>query len=127
MEQKIDDDELYKSTYRKEIKSIPLPPFYVSKEALSQPKLPKELLLQERRQKSYDWVNTEILLRERLIRTMQTVTGIDRMIGELRLTLKKLNIHQNTILILLQIMAYNMENLVSEERLYVMIPASGFH
>ena len=99
MEQKIDDDELYKSTYRKEIKSIPLPPFYVSKEALSQPKLPKELLLQERRQKSYDWVNTEILLRERLIRTMQTVTGIDRMIGELRLTLKKLNIHQNTILI----------------------------
>ena len=64
MEQKIDDD--YKSTYRKEIKSIPLPPFYVSKEALSQPKLPKELLLQERRQKSYDWVNTEILLRERL-------------------------------------------------------------
>ena len=99
MEQKIDDDELYKSTYRKEIKSIPLPPFYVSKEALSEPKLPKELLLQERRQKSYDWVNTEILLRERLIRTMQTVTGIDRMIGELRLTLKKLNIHQNTILI----------------------------
>ena len=99
MEQKKDDDELYKSVYREQIKSIPLPPFYVSKKALSQPKLPKDLLLQERRQKSYNWVNTEILLRERLIRTMQTITGIDRMIGELRLILKKLNINENTILI----------------------------
>ena len=63
MEQKIDDDELY-STYRKEIKSIPLPPLCIERSNITT-KYQKNS--SSRRQKSYDWVNTEILLRERLI------------------------------------------------------------
>ena len=99
MKQYPTDNKLYRTTYRDQLHTLPLPPFYLPKNECIHPKLPADLLFQDLRQESYDWVNTEDALRERLVRTMQTITGIDQMIGTLRNTLNKHGLHENTILI----------------------------
>ena len=99
MKQYPTDDELYRTTYRDQLHNLPLPPFYLPKNECKQPKLPADLLFQDLRQASYDWVNSEDTLRERLVRTMQTITGIDQMIGTLRNTLNDHGLNENTILI----------------------------
>ena len=99
MKQYPTDDELYRTTYRDQLHTLPLPPFYLPKNECKQPKLPADLLFQDLRQASYDWVNSEDTLRERLVRTMQTITGIDQMIGTLRNTLNEQGLNENTILI----------------------------
>ncbi len=93
------DDELYRTTYRDQLHTLPLPPFYLPKNECIHPKLPADLLFQDLRQASYDWVNSEDTLRERLVRTMQTITGIDQMIGTLRNTLNDQGLNENTIII----------------------------
>ena len=93
------DDELYRTTYRDQLHTLPLPPFYLPKNECIHPKLPADLLFQDLRQASYDWVNSEDTLRERLVRTMQTITGIDQMIGTLRNTLNDQVLNENTIII----------------------------
>ena len=99
MKQYPTDNKLYRTTYRDQLHTLPLPPFYLPKNECIHPKLPADLLFQDLRQASYDWVNTEDTLRERLVRTMQTITGIDQMIGTLRNALNEHGLHENTILI----------------------------
>jgi arylsulfatase A-like enzyme len=91
------DPETYKSLYRD--KEIPLPKFYTEKDAIVSPKLPTHVLHADDRQNIYDFVNNKQELRERMIRNMQAVTGIDALVGTLRKTLKEQNLDKNTIII----------------------------
>ncbi len=91
------DSETYKSLYRD--KEIPLPVDYIAKEDIKTPKLPPEILHVGDRQDIYDFVDNETDLKERMIRNMQAVTGIDMLVGNLRATLKQLDLDENTILI----------------------------
>ncbi|MDG1760541.1 MAG: sulfatase-like hydrolase/transferase [Flavobacteriaceae bacterium] len=91
------DLDTYKSLYRD--KEIPLPKYYTEKNAIISPKLPANLLHANDRQDIYDFVDNKQDLRERMIRNMQAVTGIDALVGNLRQTLKDRNLDKNTIII----------------------------
>ncbi|WP_152285443.1 sulfatase-like hydrolase/transferase [Flavicella marina] len=97
MKQKKSDDEIYKSLYRD--LEIPLPKNYIAKVDIKEPKLPADLLRAEDRQQGYNYVDTPEALKERYIRQLQAMTGIDRLVGNLRGQLKKLKLHKNTIII----------------------------
>ena len=90
------DDEIYKSLYRDQ--EIPLPEGYIAKADIKKPKLPADLLMVENRQKGYNYVDTPEEVKERIIRQMQAMTGIDRWVGHLRDKLKTLDLDQNTII-----------------------------
>jgi hypothetical protein len=92
MQLKEDDPEIYKSLYRD--KSIPLPDNYIAKADIKEPKLPRDVLKVENRQNSYDYVDTPESLRERYIRHMQAMTGIDRLVGNLRQKLRELRLEE---------------------------------
>ncbi|TMM56767.1 acetylglucosamine-6-sulfatase [Maribacter algarum] len=97
MEMRETDDEIYRTLYRD--KEIPLPDNYVAKADITNPKLPEAIHHAEDRQASYDWVNTPEAYRDRMIRQMQTMTGIDRLVGQLRESLKKQKLDKNTIIV----------------------------
>jgi len=97
MKLKPDDDEIYKSLYRD--LEISLPPHYVAKKDITKPKLPADILKVENRQTSYDFVDTEEKVKERNIRQLQSMTGIDRLVGNLRKKLSEQNLDKNTIII----------------------------
>ncbi len=91
------DDELYRTAYRD--LDISMPDNYVAKKDITQPKLPADLLKVENRQSSYDFVDTPETNKERIIRQYQSMTGIDRMVGDLRAKLRELKVEKNTIII----------------------------
>lgn len=91
------DDDIYKSLYRD--LEIPLPNHYVAKQDIETPKLPANIHHVEDRQHSYDFVDTPEKLRERYIRQLQAMTGIDRLVGELRKSLKSKKIDRNTVIV----------------------------
>lgn len=93
------DPELYRTTYREQLATQPLPPTYVAKADIRTPKLPPDLLLTQYRQKSYDYVDTEATLRERQIREYQTITGVDRLVGQVRAELRRLGLADNTVIL----------------------------
>lgn len=93
------DPELYRTTYRDQLLTQPIPKTYVAKADIRTPKLPPDVLATQYRQRSYDYVDTEAALRERQIREYQTITGVDRMIGALRAELSKWGIAENTIIL----------------------------
>ena len=97
MQMRETDDPIYKTLYRD--MDIPLARHYVSKEDIKEPKLPPDLLKVENRQTGYDYVDTPEKVKERYIRQLQAMTGIDRLIGNLRKTLESMNLDSNTILI----------------------------
>jgi arylsulfatase A-like enzyme len=97
MKMKATDDAIYRTLYR-DIK-IPLPENYIAKADIKTPKLPADLLHAEDRQDGYSYVDTPEGTTERFIREMEAMTGIDRMIGNLRAKLKALKIDKKTILI----------------------------
>ncbi|MFG0267120.1 MAG: sulfatase [Rhodopirellula sp. JB055] len=97
MQQRESDDEIYKSLYR-DIE-IPLPEHYVAKDEIETPRLPADVLRASERQASYDFVDTPEALRERTLRQMQSMTGIDRLIGNLRTKLETEGVDDNTIII----------------------------
>ncbi|MDZ8120427.1 sulfatase-like hydrolase/transferase [Pontiella agarivorans] len=99
MKMKPTDDALYRTAYREYQDTLPLPPHYIPKRDLKENKLPNDLLLQDLRQTGYNWVEDEAQTRERMIRVMQAVTGIDRLVGNMRETLEKLGIAENTVII----------------------------
>ena len=92
-----EDDTIYKTLYRD--KNIPLPPHYTPKADIITPKLPADLFKTESRQTSYDFVDTEESVKERIIRQLQSMTGIDRLVGNLRVKLKEMDLSDNTIII----------------------------
>ena len=97
MKQKPTDDEIYKTLYRDQ--KIPLSELYVAKKDIRQPKLPANLLKAEDRQTGYDYVDTPEGATERYIREFQTMTGIDRMLGNILTKLKELDLDKNTVII----------------------------
>ncbi len=94
---KPEDDTIYKSLYRD--KNIPLPSNYIAKANIKTPKLPKDLLRTYDRQKGYSYVDTPQDVKERYIRQLQAMTGIDRMVGNLIKKLKELKLDKKTIII----------------------------
>ncbi|MEM0964955.1 MAG: sulfatase-like hydrolase/transferase [Verrucomicrobiota bacterium] len=99
MEKREQDDPLYRSAYRDLQQTIPLTPNYIAKGDIDEPKLPADLLLVQLRQSNYSWVDNPDTVRERLIRTYQTITGIDRMIGQIRDTLQETGLDTNTVIL----------------------------
>lgn len=97
MEMRKTDDPIYRNLYRDQ--EIPLPDHYRAKADIKNPKLPLNLHHVKDRQASYDWVNTPDSFRERIIRQMQAMTGIDRLIGQLRKTLQEQNLDKNTVIV----------------------------
>ncbi|MFY0598092.1 MAG: sulfatase-like hydrolase/transferase [Cyclobacteriaceae bacterium] len=97
MQMREKDPEIYKSLYR-DI-DIPVPSHYISKEDIRVPKIPLDIHQAEDRQKGYDYVDTPETLRERYIRQLQAMTGIDQMVGKLRKKLKEDGIAKNTVII----------------------------
>lgn len=97
MEMRETDDDIYKTMYR-DLK-IPLPENYIAKADIKTPKLPTDLLRVEDRQDIYNYVDTPESFKERYIRQLQAMTGIDRLVGNLRKKLKDLKIDKNTIII----------------------------
>lgn len=91
------DDDIYKSLYR-DIE-ISLPDYYVAKQDIETPRLPAILHHAKDRQTSYDFVDTPEALRERYIRQLQAMKGIDRLVGELRKSLKSKKLDKNTIIV----------------------------
>ncbi len=98
MEMRDSDPELYRTKYR-DIENIPLPEFYIAKEDIVTPKLPTTVHHAEDRQAEYNYVDTPEALKERLIRQMETVTGIDQLVGNLMAELKRQGVEKNTIII----------------------------
>lgn len=93
------DPALYRTTYREQLATQPLPLTYVAKAAIRAPKLPPEVHYAQYRQKSYDYVDTEAALRERQIREYETITGVDQLVGALRAQLEKLGCANNTVIL----------------------------
>ena len=91
------DPEIYRTLYRDQ--TINLPDHYLAKAEITQPKLPPEIHFADERQTSYDYVNEASTLKERMIRSMQAVTGIDQLIGQLRQTLEEKGLADNTIIV----------------------------
>ncbi len=93
------DDELYKSAYRDRINDMPVPVTYKdATEEAKDPKLPR-YVYSGRRIRQYDYVKGLNTLRERQVRTCQTVSGVDRFVGRLREKLAALGLADNTIIV----------------------------
>jgi arylsulfatase A-like enzyme len=99
MEQRPSDPELYRTLYRDQLARQRIPRTYVAKPDISAPKLPPNLHFTQYRQSSYNYVDTEAALRERQIREYQTITGIDRLIGQIRAQLASLGVAGNTVIV----------------------------
>lgn len=91
------DSSIYKSLYRD--LDIPLPPNYQKPEDRDHPKLPADIHFAEERQVGYNYVADEQAVKERTIRQMQTVTGVDGLVGNLRHALQENGLTDNTIII----------------------------
>jgi arylsulfatase A-like enzyme len=93
------DDEIYRSAYRDRQDLLPVPATYMSRhdEELN-PKIPRDIY-NGVRINQYDYVKTPDFLKERQVRTCQTVAGMDRMIGRVREELDVLGLAENTIIV----------------------------
>lgn len=98
MQLRPEDDELYKSAYRDKYNEMPVPKTYKPWQQVTEPRIPKNvyngLYISQ-----YDYVKNLNTLRERQVRTCQTVTGVDRFVGDLIEVLKKLDLDKNTIIV----------------------------
>ncbi len=99
MKLKPTDPELYRTGYRDLIDQIALPENYIAKADITQQKLPHSVFRPENRQPSYNYVDTPESLRERKVREMEAVTGIDILVGQLREKLKEQGVDKNTIIV----------------------------
>jgi len=98
MQQRSSDLDLYKSVYRDQIDEITLPETYVAEKDIITPKLPKHVYSGEYI-KSYNYVKTPETLKERKIREMQTISGIDKLVGKLVKHLEAQGVADNTIIV----------------------------
>lgn len=97
MQMRPTDGELYITRYRDRFNEIPLPETYIPWDQAT-PRLPVEVYSGDYLT-SYDYVRKPRSLRERRIREYQTITGIDRMLGNLRTTLERLGLADDTIIV----------------------------
>lgn len=91
------DDAIYRTMYRGQ--TLPLPEGYVAKKDISSPKLPAEIHRVEDRQTGYNYVDTPEGVRERYTRQLQAMTGIDRLVGQIRQQLKQQGLEENTVIV----------------------------
>ena len=98
MEQRPTDDVIYRTLYRDQ--EIPLSRYYVARKDIKTPKLPASILHAEDRQTGYNYVDTPEDAKEIMIRQYQAMTGIDRLIGNLRKKLEEIGEADNTIIIM---------------------------
>lgn len=92
------DPELYRSAYRDQIDQMPEPNNYVAFKDIKTPKIPRNVY-NGKYIESYNFVKKPDDLRERQVRTCQTVTGIDNLVGKVIDTLKSEGVTDNTIVI----------------------------
>ena len=98
MEQRESDLDLYKSAYRDLLDQVELPSTYVAEKDVQNRKLPANVFSWEFLG-SYSYVKTPDRLRERRIREMQTISGIDKLWGKLRAHLEEQGVARNTIVV----------------------------
>ncbi|MBU2877919.1 MULTISPECIES: sulfatase-like hydrolase/transferase [Aliiglaciecola] len=92
------DLDLYKTTYRDQFDQVELPETYVASKDIKTPKIPKNVYNGEYIN-GYSYVKTPRALRERKIREMQTISGIDKLVGKLVKHLDEQGIADNTIIV----------------------------
>ncbi|MCU0873298.1 MAG: sulfatase-like hydrolase/transferase, partial [Pirellulaceae bacterium] len=92
------DDALYRTAYRDVESQMPLPPGYTAEADVKTPKLPLDVY-SGKQIASYDYRRTPETLREQRVRVCQTVTGIDRVVGQILEQLKRLGQADNTIIV----------------------------
>jgi arylsulfatase A-like enzyme len=98
MELRPDDPELYRTTYRDQTEEMPQPETYLAEKDIKKRKIPEEIYNGEYI-KQYNYVKTPETLRERQVRTCQTVSGIDNLVGEVIAELKRKDKADNTIIV----------------------------
>ena len=98
MEQRDSDLALYKSVYRDQLNEIELPETYLAADDIKTPKLPVNVYNGEYLF-TYDYVKTPDTLKERNIREIQTISGIDKLMGKLYKKLEHQGIADNTIIV----------------------------
>ncbi len=98
MQQRDSDLDLYKTVYRDKLSEVTLPETYVANKDIKTPKLPLAVYNGEYI-KSYNYVKTPDTLKERKIREMQTISGIDKLLGKLINNLEKQGVADNTIIV----------------------------
>ncbi|WNC68217.1 sulfatase-like hydrolase/transferase [Thalassotalea nanhaiensis] len=92
------DLDLYKTAYRDQIDEITVPKTYIAEKDIKEPKLPKHVYNGEYI-KTYNYVKTPETLKERKIREMQTISGIDKLVGKLIKHLEEQGVADNTIIV----------------------------
>jgi len=99
MQLRPEDDELYKSAYRDRQGELRPPATYVRYEhAYENPRIPRSVY-DGHYIPQYDYVKSPVTLRERQVRTCQTVDGMDRFVGRLREELDVLGLARDTIIV----------------------------
>ncbi|WP_404309444.1 sulfatase-like hydrolase/transferase [Neorhodopirellula lusitana] len=99
MEMLDSDPELYRTTYRDRMDQIGFPKTYVAKDQILTPKLPTDVLFDQYRQVNYDFVETPDQMKEQLVRKAQAITGLDLMVGQIRETLQREGLADNTVIV----------------------------
>ncbi len=98
MELRDSDPALYRTAYRDKLDEIELPTTYIAAKDIVTPKIPKSVYNGEYIEQ-YNYVQTPDDLKERTIRTIQTITGIDKLLGKLLGKLEEQGIADNTIIV----------------------------
>ncbi len=98
MQQRPGDPELYRGAYRDQEDAMPLPETYIAEADIKQPKIPRAVYNGQYIQ-TYDFVKTEAGMRERMVRTCQTVSGIDNLVGAVVAELKAQELYDNTVIV----------------------------
>jgi len=98
MQQRDSDLDLYKTVYRDKLSEVTIPETYVANKDIKTPKLPLDVY-NGKFIKTYNYVKTPDGLKERKIREMQTISGIDKLLGKLVKNLEKQGVADNTIIV----------------------------
>ncbi len=92
------DPALYRTAYRDQIDEIELVPSYIAEDDIVTPKIPKPVYNGEYI-KTYNYVKTPDAMKEREIRTIQTISGIDKLLGKLLCKLEDQDVADNTVIV----------------------------
>jgi len=98
MQQRSTDDALYRTAYRDVMDRIPPPPGYIAAKDVKTLKIPVRVY-SGNQHPTYNYRRTLETLREQRVRICETVTGIDRVAGQIREQLQQLGQADNTIFI----------------------------
>ena len=98
MKQLPSDPALYRTGYRDQLDKLALPANYIPYNSIQTPKLPINVYNGEYLQ-SYDWVKSKESLNENQIRTLETVTGMDQVVGNIIQELEAQGVLDNTIIV----------------------------